>query len=350
MSAYRMTAPGHPVRTLLIAAVTLAVLLVLGLIFPGHWLRDTMTSLFASGLLAMSLHLLIGYSGLVSFGHAAYFALGGYVFGMTLQAPGYVEMFGGWSLPVAVVLAMLGTGAAAFLVGLLCARLSEIYFAFLTLAFQMLFLSLIQGFVRYTGGDQGLTGGIPRPPFLGIDVTQSWDRYAFCATVFVLGILVIRLITESSFGFTLRMLRDNEARARFLGINTYRTKVTCFAMAGALASLGGVILAIFTSAAYPEWASWTKSGEAIFMIMLGGVSNFLGPLVGALAMRVIDDVTLVYTTHTELAKGLVILFVVLVLKRGILDFALDRHRSRAERRTNRARTAAHEKEQADAAS
>ena len=347
MKSYRMTAPGHPVRTLLIAGAALAVLLILGLVFPNPWLRDTATSLFASGLLAMSLHLLVGYSGLVSFGHAAYFALGGYVFGMTLQAPGYVETFGAWSLPLAMLLAMLGTGGAAFLVGLVCARLSEIYFAFLTLAFQMLFLSLIQGFVGYTGGDQGLTGGIPRPAFLGINVTQSWDRYAFCATVFVFGVLVIRLITESSFGFTLRMLRDNEARVKFLGINTYRTKVTCFALAGALASLGGVILAIFTSAAYPEWASWTKSGEAIFMIMLGGVNTFLGPLVGALAMRIIDDVTLLYTTHTELAKGIVILFVVLVLKRGILDFALDRHRSRADRRANRDRTAAHEKEQAD---
>lgn len=350
MSIYRMTSPGHPARTLMIAFVALTALLIMGWIFSGHWLRDTMTSLFASGLLAMSLHLLVGYSGLVSFGHAAYFALGGYVFGMVLQAPGYVGLFGGWSLPLAVALAMLGTGAAAFLVGLVCARLSEIYFAFLTLAFQMLFLSLIQGFVGYTGGDQGLTGGIPRPPFLGIDVTQSWDRYAFCATIFVVGVLIIRLITESSFGFTLRMLRDNEARARFLGINTYRTKVTCFAISGTLASLGGVILAIFTSAAYPEWASWTKSGEAIFMIMLGGVNTFLGPLVGALVMRVIDDVTLVYTTHTEMAKGLVILFVVLVLKRGILDFAMDWRRSRSDRRSNRARIDAHEKEQADAAS
>jgi len=348
MTPYHMTTPGHPVRTMLIAIAALVALIILGLVFPSPWLRDNMTALFASGLFAMSLHLLVGYTGLVSFGHAAYFALGGYVFGMTLQAPGYVEMMGSWSLPVAILLAMFGTGGAAFLVGLVCARLSEIYFAFLTLAFQMLLLSLIQGFVSYTGGDQGLTGGIPRPAFLGIDVTQSWDRYAFCATVFVAGIVVIRLITESSFGFTLRMLRDNEARAKFLGINTYRTKVTCFAMAGSLASLGGVILAIFTSAAYPEWASWSKSGEAIFMIMLGGVNTFLGPLVGALVMRIIDDVTLVYTTHTELAKGLVILFVVLVLKRGILDFVLDWYRARADRRTNRDRTDAHKKDQANA--
>lgn len=350
MSGHRMKATIGAGPTILVSLASLAVLLLAGWVFPNDWLRDTMTSLFASGLLAMSLHLLIGYTGLVSFGHAAYFALGGYVFGMTLQAPGYVEALGAWSVPGAALLAMIGTGGAALLVGLICARLSDIYFAFLTLAFQMLFLSLIQGFVAYTGGDQGLTGGIPRPEFLTIDLTRSWDRYAFCAGVFVAGVLAVRLITDSRFGYTLRMLRDNESRARFLGINTYRAKVVCFTFAGAIASLGGVILAIFTSAAYPEWASWTTSGEAIFMIMLGGLNSFFGPLVGAVVMRMIDDITLIYTTHTDLAKGLVILFVVLILRRGILDFIIDWHRGSGDRKIERARVESAKQEAGDAAS
>lgn len=321
-------------RDCLVALIFFAALLTLGLIFPSLWLMDTLTALFASVLLAMSLHLLVGYTGLVSFGHAAYFAAGGYVFGMVLQADGFVQGAGAFSVPLAILAALVFTGLFALIVGLICARLSEVYFAFLTLAFQMLFVSLIQGLVEFTGGDQGLVGGIPRPVFLGIDLTQIGHRYAFCAFLFTVGVLTIRLVTQSSFGYTLRMVRDNERRTAFLGVNTYGVKVVSFTIAGSIASLGGVILAIFTSAAYPEWASWSNSGEAIFMIMLGGLNSFLGPLVGAIAMRAINDVTLIYTTHTDLAKGLVILFVVLILKRGILDFAMDLLKNRKARADN----------------
>jgi branched-chain amino acid transport system permease protein len=312
----------------LLALVAFCGFVLVGLVSPGTWVLDTLTSLFAAGLLAMSLHLLIGYTGLISFGHAAYYASGGYIFGMVLQTPSFVAACGAWSVPLATLIAVGGTGIFAFVVGLICARLSEIYFAFLTLAFQMLFVSIIQGLVQYTGGDQGLTGGIPRPVFLGLDLVQAKPRYIFCAFLFVLGVLGVRWITLSSFGATLRMVRDNERRAAFLGIDTYAAKVIAFTAAGSIASLGGVVLAIFTSAAYPEWASWSVSGEAIFTIMLGGLHSFWGPLVGVVVMRVINDVTLVYTTHTELAKGVAILFVVLVLKRGILDWLVDWRKAR----------------------
>lgn len=314
----------HPfASTAVVAAASLAVLVLVGASSPGNWVLDTMTGLFASGLLVMSLHLLIGYTGLVSFGHAAYFASGGYIFGMVLQNPAFVAAFGAWSVPAATALAFLGTGLFALVVGSICARLSEIYFAFLTLAFQMLFVSIIQGLVYYTGGDQGLTGGIPRPPFLGFDLVKATDRYMFSAFLFVVGVMAVRFITLSSFGASLRMVRDNEHRAAFLGVNTYAVKVLAFTAAGAIAALGGVILAVFTSAAYPEWAGWAVSGEAIFMIMLGGLHSFWGPLVGVVVMHVINDVTLIYTTHTELTKGIAILFVVLVLRRGIVDWIND---------------------------
>lgn len=314
----------------LLALAALLVFFLLGVMNPGSWLLDTLTGLFATALLVMSLHLLIGFTGLVSFGHAAYYASGGYIFGLVLQSPAFVLACGAWSVPLATLIAFCGTGLFALLVGLICARLSEIYFAFLTLAFQMLFVSIIQGLVQYTGGDQGLTGGIPRPVFLGLDLVQAQDRYAFSALLFVVGVLAVRLITLSSFGASLCMVRDNERRAAFLGVNTYAVKVLAFTAAGSIASLGGVVLAVFTSAAYPEWAGWSVSGEAIFMIMLGGLHSFWGPLVGVVVMRVINDVTLLYTTHTELTKGLAILFVVLILKRGILDWLSDWHKARGK--------------------
>src|SRR3546814_10818089 len=119
------------------------------------------------------------------------------------------------------------------------------------------------------------------------------------------------------------MSRDNATRAAFLGVNVFRVKLICFIASGSIAGVGGIILALFTSGAYPEWAFWAQSGEAIFMIMLGGANVFLGPMLGAVALRVLNDVVQMYTSHIDIVIGFVILFVVLGLRRGLLDFAHD---------------------------
>ena len=310
-------------RDLLIAVAGLLALLALGLLIEHAWPRDFLTAIFAYGLLAMSLNLLIGFTGLVSFGHAAFFAFGGYSFGLLLQSRGFTEGLGSFAVPVAFASAVLGTSLYAFIVGAICVRLSEIYFAFLTLAFQMFLYSLIISWVDLTGGDQGLVGGIPRPEFLGIDLHDQYHRFTVCAVLFVICLVGLRIVTQSPFGFSLRMIRDNPERAGFLGVNVFRVKLICFVVASAMASVGGVILALFTSGAYPEWAFWAQSGEAIFMIMLGGLNVFLGPLLGAVLLRILNDTVQSYTTHQEIVIGIVILVVVLGLRRGILDFIRD---------------------------
>lgn len=310
-------------RDFLLAVAALAVLLAVGLGVESTWPRDFMTSIFAIGLLAMSLNLLIGYTGLVSFGHAAFFALGGYIFGLLLQWGSFTATLGAGSVPVALLAAVVGTALYALVIGAICVRLTEIYFAFLTLAFQMFLYSVILSWVKLTGGDQGLMGGIPRPIFLGVDLADPYHRFAFCAVIFVVCMLIMRIVTESPFGYTLRMIRDNAQRAAFLGVNVTRVKLICFVVSSSIAGVGGVILALFTSGAYPEWAFWAQSGEAIFMIMLGGLNVFLGPLLGAVALRILNDVVQMYTSHTEIVIGVTILFVVLGLRRGVLDFAKD---------------------------
>lgn len=310
-------------RDLLIALAGLVVLVAIGLGIDHAWPRDFLTSIFAAGLLAMSLNMLIGYTGLVSFGHAAFFALGGYIFGLLLQSPAFTGALGAGSVPVALIAAVVGTGLYAVVIGAICVRLTEIYFAFLTLAFQMFLYSVILSWVDLTGGDQGLMGGIPRPVFLGIDLADQYHRYVFCAVLFVVCVMIMRIMTESPFGYTLRMIRDNATRAAFLGVNVTRVKLICFVVSSSIAAVGGVILALFTSGAYPEWAFWAQSGEAIFMIMLGGLNVFLGPILGAVALRILNDVVQMYTSHTEIVIGVVIMFVVLGLRRGILDFVKD---------------------------
>lgn len=313
------------IRDLGFGAAALVFLLLIPAFGGGAGLNDFLIYVAAYGLLALSLNLLTGYTGLVSFGHAAYFASGAYSFGLLMQS-------GEVSVPVAFVLSVGFTALMALVIGAICVRLKEIYFAFLTLAFQMMFHSIILTWVSLTGGDQGLMGGIPRPVFWGIDLSGPESFYAFCMVVFVICALILRQIVQSPFGHTLRMIRDNPERAVFLGVNTYWAKLLAFVLAGAIASVGGILLALFASGAYPEFAYWTMSGQAIFMIMLGGSRVFLGPLLGAALLQGLNHYITGWTEHHGLVLGIVIVVAVLGLRRGIADFALDWAQSRRERR------------------
>ncbi len=309
---------------ILISLISLMFLISIAIFVEHPWPRDFLISIFSFGLLAMSLNMLIGFAGMVSFGHAAFFALGGYAFGLFLQNDQFLSNFGQLSIIIAFILSVIITGIYATVIGAICVRLNEIYFAFLTLAFQMFLYSVIVSWVSLTGGDQGLMGGIARPEFLGIDLSNSIHRYIFCSVIFIICILILRILNKSNFGYSLRLIRDNQERAEFLGIRVFRVKLICFVIASMIASVGGIIMTLFTSGAYPEWAFWTQSGEAIFMIMLGGISIFLGPLVGTVLLRLINDVVQMYSSHTELVTGIIIMIVVLGLRKGLVEYLLEK--------------------------
>ncbi len=303
-------------RDSVIAIVALVVLVAIPFIFTKPSLRDFLIYVMAYGLLAMSLNLLVGLTGLVSFGHAAYFVSGAYMFGLLMQS-------GRVSIPVAMVITVGGTAVLALIIGAICVRLKEIYFSFITLAFQMFIHSIILTWVSLTGGDQGLRGGIPRPPFLGIDLSNSVTLYIFCACVFMICIVVMRQIWQSPFGYTLRLIRDSPNRANYLGVDIIRMKLGIFVIAGAMASVAGMLLALFVSGAYPEFGFWTTSGEAIFMIMLGSSQLFIGPIIGAILLRLLEHFVSIYTEYHGLVLGLVILAIVLGLRRGVADFVVE---------------------------
>jgi branched-chain amino acid transport system permease protein len=256
---------------------------------------------------------LIGNTGMVSFGHGMFYGLGAYAFALTMQMTDL-------SLPVAAVLAVLFTTFAALCVGAICVRLSTDYFAFITLAVQMLFFSIIISWQSLTGGDQGLRGGIPRREIFGFELASQLHLYQFCTVVAVLGLLALRHITTSPFGQTLRMIRDNENRVGFLGVVLWQARLRAFTIAGAFAGLGGVLAALFVSGAYPELADWPNSGQAIFAVMLGGINSFLGPVLGAMILLALNDVVTRFTEYYGLVLGLVILAFALGLRRGVLDF------------------------------
>lgn len=295
------------------ALIGLAILVLIPLLVPSRLVMDFVIRLAAFGVLATSLNILVGYGGMVSFGHAMFFGSGAYAFGLLMQKAGT-------SIPVGILGAVVFTALLSLVVGAICVRLKEIYFAFLTLAFQMLLHRVILSWMSLTGGDQGLTGGIPRPIFLGIDLADIKSMYWFACVLGVACLLFMRWILQSPFGYTLRMVRDNADRACFLGIDVWRVKLYAFVLASCFASIGGVIMALFVSGAFPEFSYWTMSGEAIFMIMMGGLHVFIGPVVGAGLLLMFNDVVTRVTELHGLALGVIVLVFALGFKRGITDF------------------------------
>jgi branched-chain amino acid transport system permease protein len=299
----------------LIALTAFIVLALLPSFFGSKALLDFVIRCSAFGLFATSLNLLVGYTGMISFGHGMFFGIGAYSFGLLMQRAGV-------SIPVAFVAALLITAIAAAIIGAICVRLKAIYFAFVTLAFQMLIHSTILAWASLTGGDQGLRGGIPRPVFLGVDLSNHLHLYVTSCALLVLGLLLMSQIAQSPFGYTLRMIRDNANRASFVGIDVWRAKLTVFVLAAMFASAGGIVMALFVSGAYPEFAYWTISGEGIFINMLGGVTTFLGPMVGTVLLLTLNDTVTRLTDYYGIVLGIVILFFAIGLRKGLMDFAV----------------------------
>ncbi len=286
---------------------------------------DFVIRLASMALFATSLNLLVGGTGLVSFGHGLFYGLGAYAFALLMQRTG-------WPLWLAAGATLAVSALTALVVGGICIRLRAIYFAFVTLAMQMLFYSMVIAWSSLTGGDQGLQGGIPRRMLLGLDLGNQRSFYDLSVVVMIAALLLMRHISASPLGTSLRMIRDNEARAAFLGIAVWRAKLAVFVISALFASLGGVLAALFVSSAYPELANWTISGQAIFAVMLGGVSSFLGPLVGSAILLALNDVVGRYTEYNGLVLGTVILVFTVGLRRGLLDFmttAMARRRTRS---------------------
>jgi branched-chain amino acid transport system permease protein len=315
---------------LMIAVGAFAVLAALPFLFSSKALLDFVIRCSAFGLFATSLNLLVGYTGMISFGHGMFFGLGAYGFGLLMQRTGV-------PIPLAFVGTLLITAVVSLVIGAICVRLKEIYFAFVTLAFQMLIHSVILSWASLTGGDQGLRGGIPRPVFLGIDLTNHVHLYFASCALLVIGLLLMRQIAQSPFGYTLRMIRDNATRASFIGIDVWRAKLTIFVLAALFASTGGIIMSLFVSGAYPEFAYWTISGEGIFINMLGGVTTFLGPIVGTVLLLILNDTVTRLTEYYGIVLGIVILFFAIGLRKGLMDFAVEWYEQRRDGARERAR-------------
>lgn len=263
------------------------------------------TQLLIFVLFATSLNLLIGFAGLVSFGHAAYFALGGYACAILLRS---------YDMPLAVAMsgAVLLTGGVAAVIGFFCVRLTSYYFAMLTLAFGQLIWAVAFKWRAVTGGDDGFLR-VPAPAWIG---TPS-SFYLFCVVVVAMGMLAMWVVAQSPLGRTLVAIRENEVRAGFLGVHTRRIQLVAFTLAGVFASVAGALFAMFNGSIFPNSAWWLQSAEVLIMVVLGGMHSFFGPALGAIALILLGRLTLEITAYWPALLAIVLMITLFFFPSGI---------------------------------
>lgn len=267
------------------------------------------------GLAAMALNFLLGFTGVLSFGHAAYFGLGAYGAAMTIK---YLMP----STPLSIVAGVVVGTAAAALIGALIVKLRGTYFAMVTIAFGQVFYFIAFRWNSVTGGDDGITGWQRQPLNLGfttIDVLHDDKAFYFLVlALFAVAVAVMALLLRSPLGRTLVAIRENERRARFLGIPVERHIWLSFVISGGFAALAGSLYALLSNFTDPRSLHWTLSGNFVIMAVLGGMRSFWGPLVGAGIFVVLQDYV---SSHTENWMSFIGLFFVLVVTffpRGVM--------------------------------
>jgi len=296
-----------------VVAVTLLLALVLLPVYVevtgSRFLLTLFTRIVILALAAVSLNLILGYGGMMSFGHAAYLGIGGYAVGI-LAYEGVVSGFVQW--PVA----LLASAFFALVIGALSLRTRGVYFIMITLAFAQMAYYIVAGLARY-GGDDGLTIQKRSQFLLPLNLSNKVQFYYICLALLFASMYLVWRIINSRFGMVIRGARSNDTRMRAIGFPTYRYKLICFVIAGTLCGLAGALLANHTDFVSPGMMYWTRSGDLIVMVVLGGMGSTFGPLFGAVALLVLEEVLSGITEYWQIILGPLLLLVVLFARGGI---------------------------------
>jgi branched-chain amino acid transport system permease protein len=302
--------------TLNLRAVAVILLLLALVLLPvyveftgSRFLLTLFTRIVILALAAVSLNLILGYGGMMSFGHAAYLGIGGYSVGI-LAFEGVTSGFVQW--PVALLVSAL----FALVIGALSLRTRGVYFIMITLAFAQMAYYIVAGLARY-GGDDGLTIEKRSQFFPPLNLSNKMQFYYLCLALLFASIYVVWRIVNSRFGLAVQGARSNDTRMRAIGFPTYRYKLTCFVIAGTLCGLAGALLANHTDFVSPGMMYWTRSGDLIIMVVLGGMGSTFGPLFGAVALLVLEEVLSGITEYWQIILGPLLLLVVLFARGGI---------------------------------
>ena len=311
---------GSVLRLLAVAIVVLVVLALL----PGV-VGSYQTVLITYGLImaiaALGFNLLLGYTGLLSFGHSAYFGTGAYAVAFI------VRDLAAHSMELCILGGLAATLVVSALFGFVCVRHTRIFFGILTLALSQVLWSLAFKFFWVTGGTDGIRVAYAKLTLLGglVDFTgpRSFQRFVFAYYYYVLGLfalstVVMWVIVHSPFGKALQAIRDNETRAAFVGISVRRYRWIAFVISGAFTGLAGILWVPLNGLTTPDVLYWPFSGEIVFMSVLGGFRTFTGPIVGAIVFNYLKTYAVASTEYWQLLVGLVLVILVLALPAGIV--------------------------------
>ena len=311
------------------AAATAAVVAVVALaalplvVAPYHTVLLSYGLIFA--IAALGFNLLLGYTGLLSFGHSAYFGVGAYAVAFT------VKYLGTESMEVFLLGGILASGLVAAIFGFLCVRYTRIFFGILTMALSQVLWSLAFKFFWVTGGSDGLR--VPTPTLLGGMVRMPAGRgadkqeflahryYYYVLAVFVICVVLMWVIVHSPFGKALQAIRDNETRAEFVGVQVWHYRWVAFLISGVFTGLAGALWVPLNGLTTPDILHWTFSGEMVFFTVLGGFQTFLGPVVGAVVFNYLKTFAVGYTVYWQMFLGVVLVVLVLALPAGIVGTA-----------------------------
>jgi branched-chain amino acid transport system permease protein len=307
----------HSRKLIVLVAIWAALLLAPYWMAPLGGYTALATRVLVLGLAAMSLNFLLGFTGVLSFGHAAWFGLGAYGAGLTLK-------FLTVSTPLAVIAGILLGGLCGAILGLLLVRRRGVYFAMVTIAFGQVFYYIAFQWSSLTGGDDGLRGFHRQPldfGFLKIDILgNDIAFYYFVLFCFALAVGAMGFILRSPFGRTMIAIRENERRSRFLGIPIERHIWIAFTLSCFFMSFAGALYALTNNFADPRGLHYSQSGDFVMMAVMGGMRSFWGPLLGAAVFVVVQDYLSSITTNWMSFVGLLFVLVVLFFPRGLLGF------------------------------
>ncbi len=303
--------------TLAVLAVLLVLLIALPWIAPYFYIFIA-TEILILGLFAASFNLIFGYTGMLSFGHAAFFGVGAYATALLLQGMQ-------WPLLACLLVAIAAGAILALVIGFFSVRLNEVYFSMLTLAFGMMVFAVVHQWRSVTNGSDGIAGFSVTSLGLGFDLALGNPSvyYHVVLAVVVLATALLYLICRSSFGLILRAIRQNPERVAFCGLNVRSYRLAAFTLAGAFAGLAGGLMAPFLRIASPELVHWSMSAEPVLMSILGGTGYFLGPFFGAAMFVLLETWITSMTQAWMLVLGIILALMVMFFRRGLLGTFLD---------------------------
>jgi branched-chain amino acid transport system permease protein len=299
--------------------IAVALLAIAPLVLPDFW-RRFLTEILIWGLLAMSSDLLIGYTGMISFGHSAFFGLGMYGAAaalLTISPP---------NLWLAAASGVAGAAGVALFVAYFSTRLRDIYFAITTLIFSQIFYVIIFTWTDVTGGENGLTFRRPPLSIPWIYATPFTNEtlHWFVLAVVTASYLILRRITQSPFGMVLQAIRENESRTRAIGYSVERYKVVAVMLSGVFAGLAGVLYAIQNRFVAPDFVYFLVSGETVIFNVMGGIGTLVGPVVGAAFFLLLREAfSRFFTEFYLIPVGIIFVAMVIFMPRGLLGFARD---------------------------